>query len=51
MEFLNAVHWILLPFGPFIIPILLLIPGIIIALLVKVIIMLVKMARKRENND
>ena len=46
MEFLNAAHWVLLPFGPFIIPILLIIPGTIIALLVKVITMLVKMAKK-----
>jgi hypothetical protein len=51
MEDLAVYHWLLLPLGPFIIPILLVIPGVIIALLVKVIIMLVKMARKRYNND
>ena len=51
MEDLSVYHWLLLPLGPFIIPILLLIPGVIIALLVKVITMVIKMARKRENND
>ncbi len=51
MEDLSVYHWLLLPLGPFIIPILLIIPGTIIALLVKVITMLVKMAKKRDNND
>ncbi len=49
MEDLSVYHWLLLPLGPFIIPILLIIPGVIIALLVNVITMLVKMARKRGN--
>lgn len=49
MEDLSVYHWLLLPLGPFIIPILLIISGTIIALLVKVITMLVKMAKKRGN--
>ena len=48
MEDLAVYHWLLLPLGPFIIPILLIIPGTIIALLVKIIIKLVKMAKKRD---
>ena len=51
MEFLNAVHWILLPFGPFALIILFAIPGVIIALLWAIINKLTIMARKRENND
>ena len=48
MEDLAVYQWPLLPLGPFIIPILLLIPGTIIALLVKIITMLIKMAKKRD---
>ena len=51
MEDLNAAHWVLLPFGPFAIIILFAIPGVIIALLWAIIIKLIKMARKRYNND
>ena len=47
-DFLNAAHWLLLPFGPFILVIMVAIPGVIIALLVKIIIKLIKMAKKRE---
>jgi hypothetical protein len=47
-DFLNTAHWLLLPFGPFILIVLLAIPCAIIALLVKIIIKLIKMARKRE---
>jgi hypothetical protein len=46
-DFLNTAHWLLLPFGPFILIVLLAIPCAIIALLVKIIIKLIKMARKR----
>ena len=48
-DFLNTAHWLLLPFGPFILIVLLAIPCVIIALLVNIIIKLVKMAKKREN--
>ena len=47
-DFLNTAHWLLLPFGPFILVIMVAIPGVIIALLVKIIIKLIKMAKKRE---
>ena len=47
-DFLNTAHWLLLPFGPFILVVLVAIPGVIIALLVKIIIKLVKMAKKRD---
>jgi hypothetical protein len=47
-DFLNTAHWLLLPFGPFILVILVGIPVAIIALLVYIIIKLIKMARKRE---
>jgi hypothetical protein len=45
-DWLNAVHWVLLPFGPII---LIGIFGTIISLLVKIITMLLKMARKLGN--
>jgi hypothetical protein len=48
-DFLNTAHWLLLPFGPFILVVLVAIPGVIIALLVNIIIKLIKMAKKREN--
>ena len=48
-DFLNTAHWLLIPFGPFILVILVAIPGIIIALLVKIIVKLIKMAKKRES--
>ena len=47
-DFLNTAHWLLLPFGPFILVVLVAIPGVIIALLVNIIIKLVKMAKKRD---
>ena len=47
-DFLNTAHWLLIPFGPFILVVLLAIPVAIIALLVYIIIKLIKMARKRE---
>lgn len=47
-DFLNTAHWLLLPFGPFILVILVAIPGVIIALLVKIIAKLIKMSKKRE---
>ena len=48
-DFINTAHWLLIPFGPFILVILVAIPGVIIALLVNIIIKLIKMAKKREN--
>jgi hypothetical protein len=48
-DFLNTAHWFLLPFGPFILVVLVAIPGVIIALLVKIIVKLIKMAKKRES--
>ena len=47
-DFLNTAHWFLLPFGPFILVVLLAIPCAIIALLVNIIIKLIKMAKKRD---
>lgn len=47
MEDLSVYHWLLLPLGPFIIPFLLIIPGVIIALLVNIIMKLIKMSKKR----
>ena len=47
-DFLNTAHWLLIPFGPFILVILVAILGVIIALLVNIIIKLVKMAKKRD---
>jgi hypothetical protein len=47
-DFLNTAHWLLLPFGPFILVVLLSIPCAIIALLFNIIIKLIKMAKKRE---
>jgi hypothetical protein len=47
-DFLNTAHWLLLPFGPFILVVLLAIPCAIIALLVNIIIKLIKMAKKRD---
>ena len=48
-DFLNTAHWLLIPFGPFILVIVVAIPGVIIALLVKIIVKLIKMAKKRES--
>ena len=48
-DFLNTAHWLLIPFGPFILVILVAIPGVIIALLVKIIVKLIKLAKKRES--
>ena len=50
-DFINTAHWLLIPFGPFILVILVAIPGVIIALLVNIIIKLIKMAKKRENQS
>jgi len=47
-DFLITAAMLLIPFGPFILIVLLAIPCAIIALLVKIIIKLIKMARKRE---
>jgi hypothetical protein len=44
-DFINTVHWFLLPFGPFILVVLVAIPGILIALLVALIKKLIKMFR------
>lgn len=46
-DFLNTAHWFFLPFGPFILVALVAIPGVIIALLVKIIMQLIKISRKR----
>lgn len=46
MEDLSVYHWLLLPLGPFIIPILLAIPGTLIALFVALIVKLTKRFRK-----
>ena len=48
-DFINTAAMLLIPFGPFILVILVAIPGVIIALLVKIIIKLIKMAKKRDN--
>jgi hypothetical protein len=48
-DFLNTAAMLLIPFGPFILIVLLAIPIAIIALLVKIIIKLIKMAKKRDN--
>ena len=45
-DFLNTAAMLLIPFGPFILVILVAIPGVIIALLVKIISKLIKMAKK-----
>ena len=45
-DFINTAHWLLIPFGPFILVVLIAIPGVIIALLVKIIIKLIKMSKK-----
>jgi hypothetical protein len=47
-DFLNTAHWLLIPFGPFILVILVAVPCAIIALLIKIIIKIIKMAKKRE---
>jgi hypothetical protein len=47
-DFINTAAMLLIPFGPFILVILVAIPCAIIALLIKIIIKLIKMARKRE---
>jgi hypothetical protein len=47
-DFINTAAMLLIPFGPFILVILIGIPCAIIALLFKIIIKLIKMARKRE---
>ena len=46
-DFLNTSHWLLLPFGPFILVILVAIPGILIALLVALIKKLIKICKDR----
>jgi len=42
-DFLNTAHWLLIPFGPFILVVLVAIPGILIALLVAFIKKLIRM--------
>jgi hypothetical protein len=48
-DFINTAAMLLIPFGPFILIVLLAIPITIIALLVKIIVKLIKMAKKRES--
>jgi hypothetical protein len=48
-DFLNTAAMLLIPFGPFILVVLVAIPGVILALLVKIISKLIKMAKKRES--
>jgi hypothetical protein len=45
-DFLNTGAMLLIPFGPFILVILVAIPGVIIALLVKIISKLIKNSQK-----
>ena len=45
-DFLNTAAMLLIPFGPFILVVLVAIPGVIIALLVKVISKLIKNSQK-----
>ena len=45
-DFLNTAAMLLIPFGPFILVILFAIPGVIIALLVKIISKLIKNSQK-----
>ena len=47
-DFLNTAAMLLIPFGPFILVILVAVPCAIIALLIKIIIKIIKMAKKRE---
>ena len=47
-DYLNMAGMLLMPFGPFILIVLLAIPCAIIALLVNIIIKLVRMAKKRD---
>lgn len=46
-DWINTAHWFLLPFGPFILVILVAIPVAIIALLLALIKMLIKMWKVR----
>jgi hypothetical protein len=48
-DFINTAAMLLIPFEPFILVILVAIPGVIIAVLVKIIVKLIKMAKKRES--
>jgi hypothetical protein len=48
-DFINTAAMLLIPFGPFILIVLLAIPYFIIVLLVKIIVKLIKMAKKRES--
>jgi hypothetical protein len=47
-DFLNTAAMLLIPFGPFILVVLVAIPGLIIALLVKIISKLIKMAKNLD---
>jgi hypothetical protein len=47
-DFLNTAAMLLIPFGPFILVVLLAVPCAIIVLLIKIIIKIIKMAKKRE---
>jgi hypothetical protein len=47
-DFLNTAAMLLIPFGPLILVILVARPGVIIALLVKIISKLIKMAKKED---
>jgi hypothetical protein len=47
-DFLNTAAMLLIPFGPLILVILVAIPGVIIALLVKIISKLIKMTKKED---
>jgi len=45
-DFLNTAAMLLIPFGPFILVVLVVIPGVIIVLLVKIISKLIKNSQK-----
>ena len=47
-DFINTAAMLLIPFGPFILVILVAVPCAVIALLIKIIIKIIKMAKKRE---
>jgi len=48
-DFINTAAMLLIPFGPFILIVLLALPCAIITLLINIIIKLIKMAKKRDN--
>jgi hypothetical protein len=48
-DFINTAAMLLIPFGPFILIVLLAVPCAVVALLIKIIIKIIKMAKKRNN--